>query len=397
MRSEIGSIATQVARLEGKFDSTPASQHPSQPNTQSSGSQFAVTRNGETVAIPLPSVDELKLKEFSASRALQYLSDGEYAWRINRKCISCHTTGAYAEIRPMLSHWLGKPPAENRQFLIDRLNYLKDLVDLGERRPVTPASVILVAMGLASWDRYVLRASKSSHETMRAFDLMFRLQEERGDWKSVTNFPPFASSNYLLTCHAALAISIAPGFIEDARPSESKQIESLISYIRSQRPPHNFARVRLLQASNHWDGLIDKSRREDIIRMVLQHQLSDGGWSIRSFAKEDEWGGGILKDKLLRESTPKYHEYTSDGFMTGLAIFVLIDAGIEPSQSSIKAGTNWILQNQRVSGRWWCRSLTGSSQGYSTYSSTIYCMLALAKAGVSIQPNANAEAVPSMD
>lgn len=68
--------------------------------------------------------------------------------------------------------------------------------------------------------------------------------------------------------------------------------------------------------------------------------------------------------------------------MTGLAILVAREAGVPADDVRLQAGIQWLMANQRESGRWWTRSLNTDSYHFITYSGTIYALAALDKCGV---------------
>lgn len=67
--------------------------------------------------------------------------------------------------------------------------------------------------------------------------------------------------------------------------------------------------------------------------------------------------------------------------MTGMAIIVLRKAGIPAADPRIQRGVEWLLANQRASGRWWTRSLNSDNLHYINYSGTAYPLLALELCG----------------
>jgi squalene-hopene/tetraprenyl-beta-curcumene cyclase len=109
--------------------------------------------------------------------------------------------------------------------------------------------------------------------------------------------------------------------------------------------------------------------------MILAHQKADGGWSIRNFARPEDWGKGNRAEKLRAEL--EFSDPPSDGHMTGLAIIALREAGVPASDARIKKGVTWLKTNQRSSGRWWTRSLNRDGWQFITYSGTVYPLLAL--------------------
>lgn len=125
--------------------------------------------------------------------------------------------------------------------------------------------------------------------------------------------------------------------------------------------------------------LLDEAAQREVVRMVWKHQRQDGGWSIRTFAAPEEWGRGNRAEKLRSE--PEFGDPPSDRHMTGLAVIVLRDAGVAADDPRIEAAVEWLLANQRQSGRWWTRSLNTDRYHFITYSGTAYPLLALAKCG----------------
>jgi squalene-hopene/tetraprenyl-beta-curcumene cyclase len=125
--------------------------------------------------------------------------------------------------------------------------------------------------------------------------------------------------------------------------------------------------------------------------MVFSHQRADGGWSIRNFAQPEEWGKGNRAAKLRAE--PELADPPSDGHMTGLAIIALRKAGVPASDPRIQRGIQWLLTNQRASGRWYTRSLNRDGWQFITYSGTAYPLLALGLCDALLpQPGASARA-----
>ena len=113
--------------------------------------------------------------------------------------------------------------------------------------------------------------------------------------------------------------------------------------------------------------------------MIWRHQRADGGWSIRTFASPEAWGGGNRAAKLRDE--PEFTDPPSDGHQTGLAVLVLHSAGVEATDPRLHRGIAWLKANQRDSGRWWTRSLNTDSWHFITYSGTAYALAALAATG----------------
>jgi len=329
------------------------------------------------VRIPAASADEPKRSELSVSLALQHLEEGAVAWSGQRKCVTCHTNGTYMVVRPALSASLGKPPEATWEFFRKTLTSLQAEERSSLRRSTKPAQVIYVAAGLAEWDAHV--SGKLLPETEQALGLMFEIQEENGTWGTLDCWPPYESDAYHEATVAAMAAATAPGYLAKVEASDNetlkKSIERLQTYLRNQPPLHDYSRILLLWASSRWPNLIDSTRQAELIEVVRKHQREDGGWSIRTFATPEAWGRGNRAAKLRAETD--FETPASDGHMTGLAVVALRSAGVPATDPAIARGIQWIKTNQRVSGRWWTRSLNTDSWHFITYSGTAFPLLAL--------------------
>ena len=330
----------------------------------------------EDIKIPAASADEPLLTTFSLKKAGDYLENGAIAWTRKRKCVSCHTTGTYMQVRPLLSEVLGKPSTEIRNLFVEQLERFQSMDANESREGANPAQVVYIAAGLAEWDRQI--TGKLSPPTKQALNLMLSLQEDNGTWGSETTWPPLESSEFQEATVAAMAVTTAPGWLENLKDEDLRQgVTRLHGYLRETIPPHNYGRVVLLWAATRMPNLIPKSRKQKIVRMIKKHQRKDGGWSIRSFATPEEWGEGNRAEKLREELD--FNNPSSDGHMTGLALLVLRAAGVSKEKKFIQRGVEWLKANQRESGRWWTRSLNTEKRHYITYTGTAYPLLALMK------------------
>lgn len=326
------------------------------------------------VKIPPAKADEPKLEQLSVPLALDYLEHGAQAWNTKRKCVTCHTNGIYMTIRPALSDKLGKPTESNRQFFVDVLNQLeKEDVD-ALKQSTKPAQVIYTAAGLAEWDKHVTR--QLSPETERALKLMFSIQKETGTWGTLNCWPPYESDAFHEATVAAMAVAAAPGWLDGLKDDKQlAAVESLKKYLRTETPPHDYGRLLLLWASARMPDLLDANQKSELMAMVWKHQRDDGGWSIRTFAAPEAWGGGNRAGRLKAE--PDRDNPSSDGHQTGLAVIVLRESGVPANDPRLQKAIGWIKSNQRASGRWWTKSLNTDSWHFITYSGTAFPILAL--------------------
>jgi squalene-hopene/tetraprenyl-beta-curcumene cyclase len=330
-----------------------------------------------SIVVPGASVGEEKLESFSPKLADRYLANGALAWCREHRCVTCHTTGSYLAIRPSLTAQLGPPERELRELFVKELNDLSTKADAELHVGATPTQIAYVAWGLAEWDKHVTKGR--SAETDQALELLFRCQqEEDGSWGNDDCWPPLESSHYHGTTVAAMAVATAPGWLEQiADEPTTKRVEKLKTYLRTTTPPHDYGRLLLLWTSSRFADLLDEAAVQELIELVFSHQREDGGWSMRTLADPEQWGNGSRAKKIRQEED--FDNPASDGHLTGLAIIALRDAGISSIDPRIQYAVGWLKQNQRVSGRWWTRSLNNDSDHYITFSSTAYALLALAK------------------
>jgi squalene-hopene/tetraprenyl-beta-curcumene cyclase len=329
----------------------------------------------QDITVPAFSADEPKRKDFSAAAAESYLRQGALAWKGSKGCISCHTTGLYLTTRPALAPFLGRPLPEMRDFFVEELRAFQKMPAAEIQKSTKPAQVIYLAAGLAEWDAHL--GKRLSPETSEALALMFSIQRTNGTWGSLDCWPPYESDAYHLATMAAMAAGTAPGWLASAKQPEG--LARLRKYLQSTPPPHDYGRTLLLWASTRLPGLQDAAQQRVLVEMLRRHQRADGGWSLRTFAAPEAWGGGNRAAKLRAE--PELKELPSDGHQTGLAILVLREAGVAANDPQIQRGVRWLKENQRESGRWWTRSLNTDSYHFISYSGTAFPLLALARCG----------------
>ena len=93
-----------------------------------------------------------------------------------------------------------------------------------------------------------------------------------------------------------------------------------------------------------------------------------------------------------RDGKPNDPQAPSDGYATGLAVFVLRQAGVPASDPAIQRGIAWLRSHQRASGRWFTRSLSTDLHHFITHAGTAFAALALRSCDIAGAETASCEA-----
>ena len=84
-----------------------------------------------------------------------------------------------------------------------------------------------------------------------------------------------------------------------------------------------------------------------------------------------------LGDWKRHDGTSNDPKAPSDGYATGLVVYVLRQSGVAATDESIVRGVDWLKTHQRASGRWFMRSLNNDRYHYITNAGTGFAVLAL--------------------
>jgi len=311
---------------------------------------------------PAPTkADEPIAKTFSAAKAAEYLDGVGVGWTRTHKCISCHTNMPYLAARPLLpgdSGW-----KEVRAFLE------KDVDSWSKgAKPRCDAYVVATAFALAFNDAH--KTGELHTATRSVLDRMFDMQTKTGAWNWIKcDWQPLEHDDYYGATVAALAVGIAPG--DYAKTDKAKVgIEKLKNYFKATPPPDLHHTAMLLWASTKFEGIMTGEARKKAAADLMAKQRKDGGWALPSL--------GTYK---RHDGTPNDANSASDGYGTGLITYVLLQAGVTPTDPAISNALQWLKTNQRESGRWYTRSLNEDKAHYITDTGTSFCILALHEAG----------------
>jgi squalene-hopene/tetraprenyl-beta-curcumene cyclase len=316
-------------------------------------------------AFPKPkpnSADEPLAKSLSLEASARFLDAASVHWTQNRKCATCHTNVAYLMARPALTDSPSEGMALVRRFFESRVAHWDDTVK--GAKPNNDSEVVVVATALAINDA---RTTGKLHPlTRKALDRMWTRQRADGAWEwEKCTWPPLEHDDYFGAVLAAVGVALAP---EDyARGDSARQgLDKLKQYLRKTPAPNLHHKTWLLWASAKLDGLMTADERRQTIKDLLAAQRGDGGWSLPSLG---DWQGFDGRDNDTKAS--------SDGYGTGLAVYVLRQAGVTAKDEPIRRGVRWLETNQRASGRWFTRSLNTDRAHYITNAGTAFAVLAL--------------------
>jgi squalene-hopene/tetraprenyl-beta-curcumene cyclase len=316
--------------------------------------------------------DEPLAGTLSLARSAEFLDGVTLAWIKERKCASCHTGFPYLLARPALGDPKAPAVLEVRRFLEDRVadwdkggkgaGYLKAGGSLKVSEGVT--EVVAVAATLALHDAQA--TGKLHPRTRQALERMWELQQPDGSWTwNKTGLAPLEHDDYYGTVYAALGVGHAPEGYAQSKAAE-EGVARLKKYLEKNPPPDLHHKTWLLWASLGLDGLMAKEEREQTIKKLLSLQREDGGWSLPS-----------LGDWKRRDGKANDKDAPSDGYATGLVLYVLRQAGVPVTEEPVRRGVKWLKTNQRASGRWFTRSLNADRGHFITNAGTAFAVMAL--------------------
>jgi squalene-hopene/tetraprenyl-beta-curcumene cyclase len=294
--------------------------------------------------------------------AARFLDETALNWTQQHRCGTCHTNFPYLVARPALKEGESAESIEVRRFFEDRVAHWDD--EDKSSKPRWDAEVVGTAWALALND--ALTAGKLHPLTRKALDRTWTIQKPNGgfDWLKC-GWPPLEHDDYYGAVVAALGAGYAPG--EYAKtPAAKAGIARLRTYFASTPPPDLHHGTMLLWASTRLDGLMSSRQRDETIASLRNLQRGDGGWNLPSLGS---W--------KRRDGSPNDPQAQSDGYATGLAVFVLRQTGVPADDPALERGVAWLLANQRASGRWFTRSLNNDRQHYIARAGTAFAVLAL--------------------
>lgn len=346
-------------------------------------------------SVPEPpdiSADEPLAAEFSLERAARALDVEALHWQKTRQCAACHTLPPYLMARPLLAGILPEPP-EVRQF------FERIVADRLEPEPALPkdgisAVTIEVAAALALHDRAT--TGRLHPRTREELDRMWTLQRDDGSWEwPFRDTPPLKCDDHYGVTIAALAATLAP---EDY--AQSPQARHGLAAIRQYLHDHPswtlHQRLMLLWLSTQLEDVVTAEQRTQWIDELKADQRPDGGWSLASLTENSREPDRQTEAARTAREQPGHGEsflvyagrdaiyqssLASDGYATGLTLFVLRQVGEPADSPPLQRGIAWLKTNQRASGRWFTPSQGWHGEHRITNAGNAFAVLALHACG----------------
>jgi squalene-hopene/tetraprenyl-beta-curcumene cyclase len=304
------------------------------------------------------SPDEPLAKSYSPAKAAEFLDSTCLAWTRERHCGSCHTNYPYLMARPALKEGDLAAFREVRKFFEDRAAHWDTA------KPRWDAEVVATAATLAISDAYT--TGKLHPLTRQALDRMWTLQKKDGGWSWLKcNWAPFEHDDYYGAVLAAVGVGYAGREYQESEPARIG-LAKLRGYFQETPPPDLHHKTWLLWAAQRLPGLMSKAEQQATIKQLRALQQKDGGWSLPSLGS---W--------KRRDGKPNDPYAPSDGYGTGLVIFVLREAGTPAADEQLQRGLAWLRSHQRQSGLWFTRSLNNDRHHYISHAGTAFAVLAL--------------------
>ena len=297
-------------------------------------------------------------KQMSVAKAVDFIDRASLHWQRSRKCVTCHTNGAYLMARGLLK----ADPAPH----ISVRKFFEQYVDGWAKKKPDSEGIVATASALAMDDA---ANGKLTDTTRAAFDEAWKIQRDDGSWDWLKcGWGPFESDDHYGVTLAAIAAAKAPGDYAQTGQAAAG-LAKLRGYLKNHPPrlPHHKAMMLWLgRELPKWVGENDRQRWQ---KELLDLQLTDGGWATAA-----------LGDWKRKDGSAQTLD-RGDGYGTGFVIFALRQSGLPASHPAIRRGIGWLKTNQRESGRWFTRSPYKDGRHYISHAGTVFALLALAECG----------------
>jgi len=335
--------------------------------------------NAETLFAHCNTSDKIKAAEtYLQHRAAQWRkNEGARKYGQGTACISCHTTLPYIL---SVAGTQRTTPSNVEKALIDditqRVNNWEKVQpwynwneEKSRQTRGTEAVINAVALGLYNKNKSEQGISQSS---LLALDHLWKEQikegEHAGSWHWMDfNLAPWEDKTGRYWGAALVAVMLGQmpkGYTQanaiKGHPNSQKLQKNLTllrnylkkGYQEKQINLHN--KVMLLWATTQWTGLLNASAQKALAKDIMEKQLPDGGWSLAAMGKWPRSASEVSRQK-------------SDGYATGLTVYVLGQVQTLEDKRPIHKGIMWLIKNQsKEHGNWKSISVNSDREGSSS-------------------------------
>lgn len=264
--------------------------------------------------------------EGAIKRGLEFLVKDAEAWKKEHNCASCHHAAlvvwSFQEAKQHRRSVDETTLAELTKWLAESGNGKFNLERPKEAPHAASPKAIYFSLALGL-DPQRNEASRAGMKLL--LSTVMSEQTANGSWSTWPNTRPpiFGPSDESLTALAVLALlPEADSGDESAIKARDKGIQWL-SETPSDDDPQSIA-LRLIL----WSKLGRPTEEmQPLIERIKKRQKDDGGWS-------------------------QSHDMPSDAWGTGQAIYALVSAGVESSDTTVKRGREFLIMSQRDDGSW---------------------------------------------
>jgi len=316
--------------------------------------------------LPIIQADEPLAASFSAAKAAEYLDRAALNWQKTKKCATCHSNLFYMAARPALAAAL-PDSGEVRRFYEDYRQVRWKSKGPSETQGFWP---VVVGTGLTLND--LQTTGQLSPVARDVLDIMWTVQRADGGWRwPHCDYAPLEIDDHYGVTLAALTVGIAPGNYSQT-PQAQAGLEKLRTYLKNNPPLSLHHRAMIAWCSLRVAGIATQAERDQALADLLALQLADGGWATSSLLTD--W-------KKERSDGQPLQTKTSDGYGTGFVIVVCRELGLPANDSRLQRGVQWLLANQRESGKWFTRSPVRDCNNLISNAGSAYAVLALQASG----------------
>lgn len=321
---------------------------------------WAMAQGGEPSR---PSWEARAAAKYLDERAAWWLSWTGSARGAGTSCVACHTGMPFALARPALRAFLGETaPGEFERKVVDGVkkrvvNWNNIISETGfkafysgdRKTAALGTEAVLNALILVSDDARQKTGTLSAHAT-QALEHMWACQQANGAWPWL-NFglrPWETGDEYYGAALAAVATGTAGSTYVKSSQVQAN-IDRLREYLQqgfASQPLHN--RIMALWASAVLEGVLTKEDKNNLVKELCDAQTREGGWKL-----SDLGGNGVAGQVKWKTQGEYPAGATSDGYATGLIVYVLARAGVATTNANLQAGRQWLMNNQdRDAGTW---------------------------------------------